>query len=477
MISDVGQKDRSGLRRKQMAEELNTARLRRIGICLVLCLVFELPVRSLAQETASDGAAVPLLTLDDAVSLALENNRLVKNSRLEAQKHDFEVNTIRTKRLPQFKFSVLGGELLQPFDFTFPAGSFGTYPGIGPIPSTTAKIHQDAQLATFSTGSIAQPLTQQYKIGLGIRATELGRGIANEDVRGERQKIAAEVRSAYFQLVATQAGVDAAREAVKTLQEAQRITAQHEAEMTVLRADALEVAARLAKAQYELSVAENGLATQHEHLNQLLGRDVDNPFRVDTMPEEDTTTLTLQDARQAASQNRPEIHTAQLKEKQAECDRRLAKADYIPDVSAWAGYLGIQNVQFVPKNVEVAGFLLTWEPFDWGRRRNQVREKAKVVEQARNGTQETEAQIAVEVGQKYRKWREASLLLKASRTAHEAVAEQLRVTGNKYQEQAALLKDLLQAQAQSSETTFQYQQALSLYWSALADLRKAMGEE
>ena len=72
---------------------------------------------------------------------------------------------------------------------------------------------------------------------------------------------------------------------------------------------------------------------------------------------------------------------------------------------------------------------------------------------------------------------EASLLLKASRTAHEAAAEQLRVTGNKYKEQAALLKDLLQAQAQSSETNFQYQQALSSYWSAFAELRKAMGEE
>ena len=60
----------------------------------------------------------------------------------------------------------------------------------------------------------------------------------------------------------------------------------------------MEVDARLTKAQYELSVAENGLATQHEHLNQLLGRDLATPFRVDFMPEEDTTTLSLEEARQ-----------------------------------------------------------------------------------------------------------------------------------------------------------------------------------
>jgi outer membrane protein TolC len=81
------------------------------------------------------------------------------------------------------------------------------------------------------------------------------------------------------------------------------------------------------------------------------------------------------------------------------------------------------------------------------------------------------------VGVKYCKWKEAGLLLKASRTAQETAAEQFRITGDRYKEQSALLKDLLKAEAQTSETIFRYQQALSSYWSALADLRKAMGEE
>jgi len=441
---------------------------------LLAILVFASPIGSLAQQATQD---VPLLTLDDAVSIALSNNRVVKNSVLEAQKYDFQVSTIRSRRLPHFQFSVLGGELLQPFDFTFAKGVFGTYPGTGPIPSTNAKVHTPAQLTAYMTGGMDVPLSQQYKIGLGIRATELGREIAKEDVRAERQKIAAEVRSAYVELVATQAAVDAAGEAVKTLQEAHRVTLRYIGEKTVLKGDALEVDARLTRAQYDLSVSENGLATQHEHLNQLLARDLETPFRVDFMPEEDTTTLTLEEARRQASQSRPEIRQAHLKEKQANYDRRIAKAEYIPDFGIAVSYMGIQNVQVLPTNVGVAGFALTWEPFDWGRRHNRVREKSNTLAQARNGAQEAESQIGVEVGLKYRKWKEATLLLKATRTGHEAAAEELRVTSNKYQEQAALVKELLQAQARSSETAFQYQQALSSYWSSLADLRRAMGEE
>ena len=448
-------------------------------IQLLLCVVFfAFSGKLLGEQPTSCGdAQAPLLSLDDAVSLALINNRLVKNSVLEAEKHDFQVKTIRSRRLPQFQVAVLGGELLHSFDFTFPPGVFGTFPGIGPVPATNSKIRTPAQFITYTTAGLDQPVTGQYKINLSIHATELGREAAREDVRAQRQKIASEVRPAYFDIVATQAAVDAARVAVRTLEEAQRVTAHHRAQETVLRADALEVDTRLAKARYELSTAEDGLATQHEHLNQLLGRDLATQFRVDSMLEDDPTDLTLEVARQQALQNRPEIRGAKLKEKQAEYDRRLAKAEYIPDLSLSVRYLGVNNVEVLPPNVAVAGFLFTWEPFDWGRRHNAIVEKSKTVEQTRNGAHETESQIVVEVGMKYRKWQEAALLLKAVRTGREAAEEQFRVASNQYKEQAALIKDVLQAEARRAEADYQYQQALSSYWSARAELRRAMGEE
>ena len=440
-----------------------------------VCVLLTPAARS--QQSPPSQEQAPLLTLQDAVALALQNNRLVKNSALDVEKYNYEVNTIRTRRLPHFQFAVLGGQLLHSFDFTFQPGVFGTYPGIGQVPGTTSKIRTPAQFANYTTAGLDQPVTQQYKIHLAIHVTELGREIAREDVRAQRQKIANEVRTAYFDLVSTQAAVDAARETVKALEEVQQVTTRHEAEKTVLRVDALEVNTRLAKAQYEVSEAEDGLATQREHLNQLLGRDVATQFRPDPMLEDDPTDLTLAAARQQALQNRPEIREAKLKEKLAEYDRRLAKAEYIPDLSASVQYLGINNVQVLPSNVSVAGFLLTWEPFDWGRRHNAVAEKTRTIEQARNGIEETESQIAVEVGMKYRKWKEGTLLLKAVRSGRQTAAEQFRVTGTKYKEQAALIKDVLQAQANSAEADYKYQQALSSYWSALADLRRAIGEE
>ena len=436
------------------------------------------PARSLAQAgAASQEPPDPLLALEAALSLALDNNRQVKISALEAQKSEHQVNIVRSKRLPQFHVDALAGSLLQPFDFTFPAGSFGTYAETGPIPSTDAKIRTEAQFTSLVTASIDQPLTQLYELNLGVKASELGREIAREGVRAERQKVAAQVRSAYFELVASQAAVDALRQTVKTLTEAQRVTAQYEAQQTVLRGDALEVDARLLRSRYELQATENRLATQREVLNDLLGRELGTRFRVEPIPELSADTLTLEHARQRAVESRPELRQAVLREQQADYERRIAKADYIPDVSLSVRYMGFYNYEVLPRNVAVAGVFVNWEPFDWKRRSNKVAERTKAVEQARNGAQQARSQVAIEVGTKYRSWSEAALLVQATRTGFEAAKEQLRVTTNKYKDEAALLKDLLQAEARSSETQFQYQQALSSYWGAMAELRRAMGDE
>jgi len=444
---------------------------------LVISAACPMGSRIHAAGASSPLSDEPLLTLEDALSLALDNNRLVKISALEADKSEDQMKVARSRRLPQFHFDVLAGSLLHPFDFTFPAGSFGTYPGVGEIPATEAKIETPAQFTTFITAAIDQPLTQQYKIKVGIQATALGHDIAREDLRAERQKVAAGVRSAYFNLVAAQAAVDAAREAVKTLEETRRVTADYESEKAVLHADALEVDARLAKSRYDLSAAGNRLATQRELLNDLLGRDLTTAFRVEPLPEQEADDLTLESARQRAAENRPEIRQADLRAQQADCDRRLARAEYIPDLSLSVRYVGFANVEVLPRNVTTAGLYLSWEPFDWRRRHYKVEEKSKSVEQARQGAQQVQSQIAIEVGAAYRKWSEMSLLVQAARTGYEAAKEQLRVTADRYREQASLVKDLLQAQARSTEADFQYQQALSSYWSALAELRRAMGDE
>src|SRR5262245_40812030 len=75
------------------------------------------------------------LTLDQAIQIALKNNREARNARLEIDKANDKLDAYRTRRLPSFKVSSLISQPLSTFDTTFEKGVFGTYEGIGPVPN------------------------------------------------------------------------------------------------------------------------------------------------------------------------------------------------------------------------------------------------------------------------------------------------------------------------------------------------------
>src|ERR1700722_2418978 len=81
-----------------------------------------------------------VLTLNDAVALALKDNRNVQISALDVAKAGEATAETKTTRLPQLSTYILGGESLTPIDFTIPRGALGIYSNIGPIPAQNASI-------------------------------------------------------------------------------------------------------------------------------------------------------------------------------------------------------------------------------------------------------------------------------------------------------------------------------------------------
>ena len=56
-----------------------------------------------------------------------------------------------------------------------------------------------------------------------------------------------------------------------------------------------------------------------------------------------------------------------------------------------------------------------------------------------------------------------------------AAREKLRVATNRFGEQAALLKDVMQGQAGVAEVSHKYQQALLAFWKTRAEFERAIG--
>jgi outer membrane protein len=442
---------------------------------LVPFLMLALSFRAWSQTPAPSNAEE--LSLDQAIAWAQQHNRLISNGELEVRKSDETVAAIRTYRLPALKLDLLEPQLFTPLNFRFPQGVFGIFPGIGPVPPANTSITTSQHPFTLVMASAIQPLTKLHEIGLKIRAQQLASEMNREKLRERRQAVSNQVKKLYFAILQTQSGMEAVHQAVELYTELDRLTERDLEQQVVLRSDSLEVKARLARAQYESAMLVDAVATQKEQLNALLGRDVGTEFTVRALPDTGDASADLRAARARALDQRPEVREARLMVRQAEYGRAIKKSEYIPDVSVGFNYIGTAGLQVLPNNVAFAGLLVNWDVFDWGRKKHELAVGSDTIEQARNALREAESQVLVEVDSNFRKLTEARALLRVVELAQQASEEKVRIAMRRYTQQATLLKDVLEAQTTRADAGDQYQRTLMSYWTAKADLDKAVGDD
>ncbi len=350
----------------------------------------------------------------------------------------------------------------------------GVFPGIGPFFSLSTPRRPTAVLAA----QVLQPISQQYRIGLAIDTVKLARDEEQQKFRSQEQSLINNVKQTYYGLLQSESALESVRDEVRSYRELDRVTGEFVLQQVVLKSDHLQVQTRLARAEYEALDLTNRLSTQKEELNKLLGRDVLTDFSVGPVAEATVFESDISASRRRALEQRPELSEARLKIQQAKLDRRLKKSEYIPDVSVGFTSLSLRNFDdVVPKNVASVGVLMSWEPFDWGRKKRQLAEKSKAIEQAENSLKETEDQILIEVGDKFRRLQQTQQALRVARLNQDAEREALRVTQGRYKFEAALLTEVLQSQVKLADANNQYQQALLSFWTAKAELEKALGQE
>jgi outer membrane protein TolC len=418
------------------------------------------------------------LTLRQAIAAAEANNREIRAAGLEHAKALSEVSVARTYRLPAFSVAALGSQSLAHLGLTFPPGSLGVYPGVGPIPGKSTTLTGPLQPAGIFYASVAQPLSQQHKIGLGIQLARVGADIADEKTRSRRQATVNEVRRLYYGILQAESGRRSLRATVEFLTQLDQDTGRNVVQKIALQAESLDVRAQLAQAEYALLKLEDPLETQKQQLNRLMGRDPDTPFEADPLGATDFDLPDLKQAYARAIESRPEIRLARLQAKKATLDRRLKDAERIPDVSLTMTSVATANLSPVlPNRLSVIGVQVNWDVYDWGRKRKQAEEKRLAEEQASLDVKDTEAQIIVDVGHQYRKLIEARKEVEVAQAAQSATRELLRVTRNRFGQRDVLLSDVLKAQSGLAEADNRFTQALLDLATAQANFEKALGED
>lgn len=451
------------------------ARPGKILLCFLL-LNFFIGAGAEAQ-TQLRGPALEPIRLDQAVETALKNNPLIQNGRIDVEISRERMLAARSHLFPTMRVSALGLQLLSPLEFDFKKGVFGNFPATGPIPDENTNVTTDMKPLLLVNAAVVQPILQLGRINLAVKQSEFSRSIAQEKLRALRQQTVNQIRRAYYKALELQESFRVI-EATKMLYvEIDRVTDERLKEMTVLPAESLEVKQQLASNELESVRLNNLLETQKEEINHLLGRDTRSGFALVNVEEPPPLTFDLAAAQSRALAARSELKQLGWQSKQIELERRVKKLQYLPDLSLVVDYLSVFGAQILPRNIVFTGLVLNWEPIDWGRKKHEIAEQRKLLQQSRNSQSDTQAQILQDASSSFRRFQESRQMMTVSQLGKNLAAERLRVATEKYRERSVLLREVLQAQRDLTQANNQYTQAVLSFWTARADLEKALGED
>lgn len=443
-----------------------------LSVAVVLCITCP------AFAESQPDSDLPVISVDDAVRIALADNRTLKIVSLNLDVHKEKLAADKTRRLPSFDTYIFGSQLLSPISYFIPEGQFGCcYPGIGPIPSQNTYLTTPSKPTANVLASASQPLIQLYKINLYIRGQQLSVEQAKLQLEEEKDTVVDQVRQAFYKVVQIDNQIESTQASIKQYEELDRITLQYVSEQVALQSENLEVRTKLAEEQLSLLKLQDKQQTAKETLNDLLGRDINTPFRTAAVAPVAAEEMDLTSAQAKALENNPKVKEGEVTIKQADNARAQAKAQFLPDLNVSLRYTTPIGYTFVPTNIANAGLEFRWEPFEWGRRKHEVNEKTINVEQSKLELQNTKAKILIDVGDHFRALKEARTAVLVAQAAQTSSREKLREVTLQYGQQTKLLRDVLQQQASVDKANSDYDDALAEFWSAKASFEKAIGEE
>jgi len=449
-------------------------------IFLFTIFVLFIAINSYSQEVVLEEEVVieetSELSLEEALIIAVTDNPKVKNAFLNIKKADNSIWAIKTRLFPEFDFSLYEAYHLTDEAFEFKQGAFGDFPIIGPIPAENTSIETTPDFTTFITATASQPISQLYEISLLIKQREIEKALYDQEFKADVLNITDLVKNEYYKILKTQSSLEAQNEKIVFLTSLLELVNRDVEQERLLEKDSLEVQARLARAEYKKFKLENSLSTQKERFNKLLGRDIETPFTVVPIGYAAPFTVNVDAAEELALAQRPEIESAELEIQFAENEVKVKKSKYIPEVGVQFQYIANLNVELLPENIATIGLFAKWDIFDWGRKQSEIAEKKKSVIQAQNRLDEATSDVLIDVNSQIRNLEEATALIGVTELEQKAAKENLRVVMNKYKVQDALLTQVLEAESSLEEKNSDHEEAILDYWTARANLDRAIGE-
>jgi outer membrane protein TolC len=438
-------------------------------ITLVLLYLAFSPFAAQAQEAQEQ------LTLERAVSLALESNRLVSAAEFAVEGADAHVRLAYSGYLPKIDYDHHATRGNNP---VYVFGSLLTQRRFTAANFALDSLNTPAPLSNFQNKiSLTQSLFDFGRTGKAVAQSRLGRAVSEKELEKTKSEVVFRVLKSYYEALFSQEMVRVAEDAVKSaaadLEQAQ---ARFKNGLAV-ESDFLSVQVQHAAQSEELVKARNRLKMARSNLNFEMGLALDRSFElvrpVKPFATEELGLAALQDL---ALEMRPEYKQARLSAESSGLAVQSAKSEFWPTLSAFGSWeTDSQTFTSTTGNNWLVGVNFRVNLFNG--RADQARLAESRFQQQRSvALQDHLAQaVRLQVQNAYLELEAAGERIRVSQQAASQAEEGLRIIRNRYQAGLTTVTDLLRAETAVTSARTNHLRALFDQRVSAANLELQVG--
>ena len=416
------------------------------------------------------------LTLQQAVTIALEKNPVRRAALADSRASTSDVRAARSFLLPRLSFSetaTRGNDPVYVFGSKLRQERFTT------ADFALNKLNTPLPLGNFATRfGGTWNLFDSFATWHGVsRAKEMNQAVAHQLDRTDQEIVFRVVRSYYDVLLAAKQ-LDVAEQAEKTAKSILDHSQDRFDSGLVVESDLLTAKVRMAARQQEVIRARNNLKIAEAQLNTAMGDPADTSFQATEMLAEHPLPVpSLEEAEKLALTSRPDLKRVASEEAAQRQSVSIAKSAFGPQVNAFVGW-ELDNPTFLAGgggNNWMGGIEVKFDIFDGGAKRAELSRQRALEEKAVAMNQAARDAVRLEVRRAYYELDSSRQQVDVARSAIAQAQESLRINQDRYESGLTTITDLLGAEEAARRSQTDYWEAVYNLQTSYASLELASG--
>lgn len=416
------------------------------------------------------------LTLQQAVTIALEKNPSRKAALAETRAASSDVGASRSVLVPHVMFSetaTRGDDPVYVFGSKLRQQRFAT------ADFALNKLNTPLPFGNFTTRfGGTWTLFDSFASWHGVNRTKQMSEAAAQQLSRTDQEIIFRVISSYYEVLLAAKQVDVAEHSAETAKSILSHSQDRFESGLVVESDLLTAKVRMATRQRDVIRARNNLRIAEAQLNTALGVPADTPFEpAEALAERSLPVPTLAEAEKQALANRPDLKRIASEEAAQRQSLSVAKSAFGPHVDAFAGW-ELDNPTFLAGgggNNWLAGIEVKFDIFDGGAKRSELSRQRALEEKAVAMRQAASDAVRLEVRRAYYELDSSRQQVEVARAAIAQALESLRINQDRYASGLTTITDLLSAEETARRSQTDYWESVYNLQTSYASLELVSG--